>query len=126
MPDNDKKIAEHTQPKGLAPSVNNLVRTCEEFGVRLDDAERCIRGTAMELAKTNARVDSSVADRGAMRKAFDQRFAEIVQAYEDAESAFIDRLAQMAQHNMGLSKHNANLKGELKRQIAASAEGSKD
>ena len=94
--------------------------------MRLDDAERCIRGTAMELAKTNARVDSSVADRGAMRKAFDQRFAEIVQAYEDAESAFIDRLAQMAQHNMGLSKHNANLKGELKRQIAASAEGSKD
>ena len=125
MPDDDKKIAEHTQPKALEPSVKNLVRTCEEFGVRLNDAERCIRGIAEELAKANARLDSVDADRDAMRKAFDQRFAEIVQAYEDAESAFVERLAQMAQHNMGLSKHNANLKQELK-QSAADAEGSKD
>ena len=106
--------AEHKLCKELAASVSNLVRTAEEDGIRLADAERRIAGLAEELAKTNARIERIDADRDAMRKAFDQRFAEIVQAYEDAETGFIERLERMAALNLAQSKHMANQKQQLK------------
>ena len=120
------EVSEDALCKELSASGSNLVRTVEEDGTRLANAERCIAGLIEELAKTNTRIERIDADRDAMRKAFDQRFAEIVQAYEDAETAFIERLERMAAHNLALSKHGANLKQELTKQIAADdADGSK-
>lgn len=84
-----------------------------ECAARLVIAERRIQGLMDELSKTNERIDSMTADRDAARKDFDRRHAEIVQAYEDAESAFTERLAQMAELNMGQKKHMANMKQKI-------------
>ena len=112
----DSKILELLQEEQRAEvskSLSNLVRTCEEHGVCLADAQRRLDGLAKVAERHESRLQSIDLDRDAMRKAFDTRFEEIVKAYRDAETAFTERLAQMAQHNLGLSKHNANLKRDI-------------
>ena len=87
-----------------------LAHRLDEYDTRLMDAERCIKGQATELSKTNARMDALVADREKHQKRLDDRLEEVIEATQEAEMAFLVRIERAEKRAMGYMQANANLK----------------
>lgn len=99
--------------KGHGDSLRDLNACVQGLQTSLTDAERCIKGQAEELSKTNARLDALVADREKHQKRLDDRLEQVIEATQEAETAFLNRIARAEKRAEGYAKRNATLVGEL-------------
>lgn len=104
---------EPTIEEMLARLINTVAKQGEEYSTRLTDAEKRLDGIGEELSKTNERFDVIVADREKHQKRLDDRLEEIIEATQEAEKAFLVRIAKAEKRAEGFAQRNANLKRDL-------------
>ena len=93
----------------LEKATGTLAHRLDEHDCLFEDAERCIKGQATELSKTNARMDALVADREKHQKRLDDRLEEVIEATQEAETAFLHRIERAEKRADGFAQRNANL-----------------
>ncbi len=112
MTSEDEKSLQNTMDLHNA-LLQKLCERADLFDVRLTDAEKRIDGIAEELSKTNARMDAIDADRAKHKAKLDGTLEEIMEATQETEKAWAQRLQRLEEHGMAMSKNNANLKRDL-------------